>query len=399
MDPPASNENSDLSDCSNPASGRPVILATGEKVKSELDFMSAGMDSISHERTYRSNDGSSFAFGNRWQSSLLFPKLLFSGCFVTPDYGCVPNSVTYTDVDGSRFVYYRYTTGADGPILYSVNGAAATGKFRYVPGVNWTLVIGTSSYLYSAAGVIQSLSRSGAEIRRYTYGGASIYQPTKISSATGQSVQLTWANNRVTEVIDPALGLWKYTYNSNGMLSKVTSPGANASTRIYHYGNSTDNTLLTGISIQATPSSSAVRYSTYKYFSSRKVQESGLAAGEGRDTFTYGTQQTTITSLAGQTTVYDFAPVQGALKVRSISRQATSTCPAAAAKTYYDANGWVDYIVGPAKSLFASVWFGIDPEACDAGEASTHRSRWRYPLWTSSRLATPPAWQFRHTAP
>jgi YD repeat-containing protein len=343
---PASSDNTSPSGCAgdlNPVSLMPVIIATGEKVKFESDFAASSAYGLSHTRTYRSNDGASFALGPRWQTSLVHQKLLFSGCYSSPDYGCVPNSVTFTDVDGSRHIYTRTTNGSDGPVRYSVGGAAASGTIRYLPGVNWTLTIGASSYLYSAAGVIQSISRSGAEVRRYTYGGASIYQPTKISSATGQSVQLTWVNNRISEVSDPALGIWKYAYNSNGMLSRVTSPGANASARIYHYGDSTDNTLLTGISIQATPSSSAVRYSTYKYFSNRKVQESGLAAGEGRDTFTYGTQQTTMTSLAGQTTVYDFATVQSALKIKSISRQANNTCPAAAAKTYYDANGWVDY--------------------------------------------------------
>ena len=121
------------------------------------------------------------------------------------------------------------------------------------------------------------------------------------------------------------------------MLSSVTSPGIPADTRTYHYENTSDGTLLTGISING------VRYSTYSYYADKRVKTSGLAGGEEFDSFTYGVNQATLKNAKGQTTTYSFTPAQGALKITLISRAGTATCSAANASTFYDKNGWIDY--------------------------------------------------------
>jgi RHS repeat-associated protein len=120
------------------------------------------------------------------------------------------------------------------------------------------------------------------------------------------------------------------------MLTKVTSPGLSPDIRDYFYENA-DTTLLTGIAING------VRYSRYSYYADRRVSESTLEGGEQSDKFVYGTNQTTITNAKGQTTVHSFTTVLGEQKIASISRNGTSTCAAASAKTFYDANGYIDY--------------------------------------------------------
>ncbi|GAB2848234.1 hypothetical protein GCM10027277_15480 [Pseudoduganella ginsengisoli] len=120
------------------------------------------------------------------------------------------------------------------------------------------------------------------------------------------------------------------------MLSKVTSPGTSPDIREYTY-SPTDATLLAGLKINGTS------YSNYTYYPDRRVKTSGLASGEEQETFSYGPLTTNVTDVRGQTSVYTFENIQGTLKVRSVSRQATSTCSAASAATVYDANGNIDF--------------------------------------------------------
>jgi len=162
-----------------------------------------------------------------------------------------------------------------------------------------------------------------------------------ISSNGGQQVVLTVNANRVTQIVDSGGNTWKYEYNPAGMLSKVTSPGVSPDIREYLYENTTAPnaaTLLTGIVIND------VRYSRYEYDSSGRAKRSGLEGGEEVETFDYDTPgQTTVSDARGQATTYKYASVLGELKITEISRATTSTCLSAAAKTVYDANGYIDY--------------------------------------------------------
>lgn len=335
---PASDKNTAKDDCqASPATKHPVIIATGEKFKVETDFDAGSDYGLSHRRTYRSFGTSGRMFGSKWSSAYDYPSLSRYGCYNSPDYPgvCVPRTVVFTQPDGAS---YTYTL--DGDATYTVQGSEAMGRIYYdgpdLP-VPWRLTRDHKTYRYNTLGRIQTVSGEGGRgTLTYTY-AANGYEPIKVTNTAGQTIQFTWTNGSVTQVKDPAGNTWNYAYDANGMLASATSPGASPDIRTYHYENSADRQLLTGISING------VRYSTYKYFADKREQESGLAGGEERDTFTYATNKTTVTSAAGQGVTYTFTPLQGALKVASVSRASTSTCAAASAKTYYDANGWVDY--------------------------------------------------------
>ena len=336
-DKPASTNNTSVADCGNPSSERPVIIATGEKFKREVDFSAASDYGLAHGRTYRSFGASGRMFGAKWSSQYDYPTLKTAGCYASPDYPnvCVPRTVTFAEPEGAA---YTYTL--DGDAIYSVKGATAMGTLYYDgpdAAVPWRLMRANKTYLFNARGRVQTVYAGGSGPSvTFTY-AANGYEPVRVTNAAGQTIEFTWTSGRVTQVRDPGGNTWTYAYDANYMLASVTSPGASPDVRTYHYENSADRQLLTGISING------VRYSTYKYYADKRVQESGLAGGEERDTFTYATNQTTVTSAAGQPTTYIFTPVQGALKVASVSRALTSTCAAASAKTFYDANGWVDY--------------------------------------------------------
>ena len=328
--PPSSTE----SPCE--TTGNPVVIATGEKLKQEVDFTVAGLYGIQSMRTYRSNDLDAFAFGPYWHSSLVFPRLQFSGCLSTPDYGCVPQSVAYTGPNGTKYTY-TLNTPAQGPqFIYTVQGASATGQLRYRPNIAWTLSgRDTRAFVYGTNGALQRISDSGVQVQTFYYDGANKYQPTRVVNLVGQTVQIGWQSNRISQITNPAGAVWNYTYNPAGMLSVAVPPGSMAGQRQYHYEVASDPTLLTGISVDG------ARYSTYSYYADRRVKESALSGGEERDQFVYGTNSTTATDARGQATTYTYAQVQGGRKLSGVSRSASSSCPSSARAINFDSNGWV----------------------------------------------------------
>ena len=316
-----------------------MILATGEKWKYEQDIVAHGLNALSLGRTYRSFATTGRLFGTKWFSTYDYPNLKTSGCFYSPDYPgtCLPTTVIFTQPDGASYSYTR-VVGDDG--AYRAKNSEAGGTLQF-GGSSWTLMKDGITYSYSSSKAIQNIkSSSGATLLQFTYGtGGTLNRPIRVTNAAGQFIEFTYAGNGglLSKAKDSAGNEWNYTYNANYMLATVTAPGPNPDVRTYHYENAADPTLLTGISING------VRYSTYKYFANKRVQESGLAGGEELDTFSYTVNQTTVTSAAGQPVTYNFSSIQGALKVSSVSRAATTTCASASSVTAYDANGWVDY--------------------------------------------------------
>jgi hypothetical protein len=309
---PSSDKNTASKDCQNPTTSNPVILATGEKIKEELDIVAGGGQGMGLTRTYRS--ASSFGmFGVKWLSSYDYTKLVATGCARHVDFPnqCMP---------------------------YNVSGAASTGTMTYDPSYGYIVVMNSMILNYSASGLIQSVKNNGGiTLLSFTYGSNPRF-PSRVTNMAGRYLDFTYnAAQVVSKVRDPAGNEWNYTYQTTDTLATVTSPGTNPDVRTYHYESGVSNRLLTGISING------VRYSTYSYYGDQRVQESGLTGGEDRDVFSYGTDTTTVTDAKGQPTTYSFVAAQGAKKLSGVSRAATSTCAASAASTAYDSRGWIDY--------------------------------------------------------
>ncbi|MYM21098.1 DUF4329 domain-containing protein [Duganella sp. FT135W] len=330
----------------NPGTTRPVVLATGEKYLEQVDFQSFGDYGLGLTRTYRSYAmdrqpaQGSFLFGDNWYSSLALPALSYTtqGCIRVSGNYCTPSTVAVTDNDGTQIVYGYYGEPGDGTLIYKSGDYASTGRLIYKrDGSGWQLYRDNVTYRYQSNGLFSSITDdAGAALT--SSGGNKL---TSVTNASGQTVRFTWDANttHVTQVTDPNGSTWAYEYNTNGMLSKVTSPGSSPDIREYHYEVAGKPRLLTGMSING------VRYSRYSYDTSNRVAQSGLENGEEVDRFAYGTNQTTLTDVRGQSTTYNFTSVLGELKVSSTSRAASSTCPLAGAQTVYDAVGNVDYTI------------------------------------------------------
>ena len=318
-------------------------MTTGEKYKEEADFAGQGLYPMGLTRKYRSKNAVGTLFGPNWMSNLDIPRLTFGGEFTNWAGHQMYREVTLTEADGTKY-FYNVGFIDDGNGLsanYSVASAASTGTLVWDANVGYTLYKGKKEYLYDHGGYLHSISDYvSGEVLSFAHmppGGGDF----RISSNSGKWIELTGrADGRVTQVRDPAGNLWKYEYNSSGMLIKVTSPGPSADVREYHYEETSAVNapkLLTGISINGQ------RYSRYSYYPDGRVRRSELADGEEADDFVYGANETTVTDALGQPTTYSYSSISGERKITSISRAGTATCAAAAASTTYDANGYIDY--------------------------------------------------------
>lgn len=329
MAPPPSIDNSKNDPCI--STELPVVITTGEKYKDEQDFISEGEYGLGMQRTYRSMQNKGVLFGANWLSTWDGPRLTIgqSSCVAGK---CIPSSLTFTDSSGVSFVYTPLS-GEDNFYTYIVRGAAATGELDFSYPNIYTLRQNNKKYRFDRFGNIQFMSNSmTGETVTFTYQSSKI---SKITNNFGKSISFNYGSNSlVSTAKDSGGNTWSYFYNQNRMLEKVVSPGSIPNIREYLY-ESNDPTLLTGILINGS------RHSRYAYFPDRRVQRSALENGEKIDTFTYSTNQTTVTNAVGQSTIYKNQLILGELKLTEISRQGTSTCPLASALTTYDAKGYV----------------------------------------------------------
>ena len=305
----------------------PVVIATGEKYLPETDFTIGGQYGFAFTRTYRSSSNQETWFGTQWSSDVFGPKLrmFYQGCVQANGF-CYPKQVEYLEPNGARYVYLEDTV-----TTYSVAGSVLKGSLTYNTSTQqWEMSRDKTFILFDRYGNLLSVSLGGVVLQSRTYGTGGL---TAINLLGGRQIQFQYTNGKMTKAILPSGAAYTYTYTANGQFQSVTSPGG-LNVRTYLY-ESSDAKKLTGVSING------VRYSTYSYYADGRVQTSGLAGGENKDSFVYSGYDTTVTSAAGQPTTYSFS--SPARKPTQISRAGTATCAAAAAKTFYDAAGWLDY--------------------------------------------------------
>ncbi len=264
--------------------GSPVVIATGEKLLPQTDASSAGLYGMTLDRTYRSVNATGRLFGANWTSSVDPYRVTKStAACINTEVGCIPPDATVTFPDGAK---YKYTWMPTSPGEYQVKGNAALGTLAggITPTSGWSLGIGTRSYVFNSTGRQLSASDSAGDAWTQIYVGTTL---TKVTNRVGKSFNFTWTAGRVSQVIDPAGNAWDYSYNANGMLTSVTSPGPSPDARTYHYENA-DPTLLTGVSI---------RVSTY-----RRAQKTGTTSRLSRTTsYTGGTSYVPTGSARGST--------------------------------------------------------------------------------------------------
>ena len=262
---------------SNPTSGNPIVLSTGDKVEPETDFVSAGEMPLSLQRTYNHYWNYPGLFGKYWVSS-------FDYTLVWQTVGTDIEALIFAQrPDGRRIKFVRVSTtnrwneDKANPIAYIIKNADST----------WSLFAEDDvTEQYGGDGRPLMVTNAHGIGWNFTYANNYLSQVTHTS---GRSVQFTWTSGQLTQVTAPGGSVFSYTYTANAFgsglhrLASSTSPAATGNPAVtisYFYEDARYPGGVTGKAFNG------VRYSTFAYDGSARAVDSEHVTG-GIDRFTY----------------------------------------------------------------------------------------------------------------
>jgi len=224
-------------------SGNPVMLTTGNKIESHIDFVSGGEMPLTLERSYNRFWSYKGLFGINWVSSYDYslnpPNAQNRVWIQRPDgrripfiadlsnrwYEDKPDPIAYVEVNGD-FTQYTHYTEAGGIERYNQYGYPISVHNRH--GIGWTI----------------------------TYGNFIGIPFQEIRHTSGRKVTLFFdpLDRRLTSVSAPNGQTWSFSYDLDALgsgrhrLREVSAPGKNATITRYHYEKVSQPDALTGVS-------------------------------------------------------------------------------------------------------------------------------------------------------
>lgn len=324
-----------------PKAGNPVVLATGNKIEPEVDFVAGGEMPLALTRLYNHYFQGAGLFGKHWISNfdykLTFGTVALNACFPRPGGGACgigANTVIYAwRPDGRTLKYVKGSDGVfreDRPVSLTKIVPQADGRFWYTNDEGGMEV-------YSSAGYIESVRGVTNTSWTFTYTSGTYLH--RVTHTTGRYMEFVWSAGQLTAVRDPAGSYYGFAYSANTFgtgfhrLASVSMPGSPASSVTYHY-EIADKTALTGKSFNG------VRYSKFTYDASGRVA-STEHNGVDKNTFAYssaagGVLTVLQTNPLGKQTSYRFESG----KLTTVTGHPSANCPGTAyALIEYDGNG------------------------------------------------------------
>lgn len=315
----------------------PVVIATGNKLLSELDFsLSPDSRNLAVKRNYDKQLDRMGIFGKRWSSNLEFTLSFDHGG--TQCHGRF-DTIAACSVSGQPLttIYANRAHGYALAYTKNTNGVWSSGDGSTIAasGTNWVLTNSDgATETYDGNGRPMTIKDERGIGLTYAYNASN--QLATVAHTSGRSIQFTWSGAKVASIAAPNSKIYAYGYDSAGNLSSVAYPD-NLGVRQYHYEDSSQPGGLTGISING------IRYSRYAYNTDGRAVWSGLEGGIERSTFAYGENYTDVTNALGQITRYQVGDFSGVKRVIGVERPASPNCSAGVKNTMYDAKSNVDY--------------------------------------------------------
>ncbi len=222
--------------------GNPVVLYTGNKIETELDFGSHGEMGLFLQRTYNHHWSATGLFGGHWISNFDY-SLAFSG----------GGSIAWVQYPDGRRIKFLRSSNSDrwnedkpGPVAYLLRNSDSSYTVHNEVG-------GTETF--NADGYVTRLQNEQGVAWDFTYANKYLQQ---VTHSSGRSVRFGWSNGQLTQVTDPAGSVYQYTYTANAFgkgrprLASTTLPGSPTTVLTYHYENARYPGGLTGRSINGT---------------------------------------------------------------------------------------------------------------------------------------------------
>ncbi|MCP8467468.1 DUF6531 domain-containing protein [Pseudomonas sp. ZM23] len=344
----------------------PINIAIGNKFQIETDYRSENSPSLNFSRTYNSLDGI-------WRHN-------FSTHLRLTNFG----SLALVQPDGKESFF---TITGDNISAQSNNSG--------------TLLKSGSNWIYRS-------SRSGEII--FNESG----RMTHWIDPTGNKYEITYSDDKVTiqdqtgnsliytedpnhQPLSMQAGSFKasYTYGTedrliNRLLSVTRTLGGNHSLRNYHYSDSNNRNLLTGITDE-----NGVQYAKWDYDSQGLAISSEHANGTERVSLSYNRDgTTTVTNEYGRNSTYQFQTINGIKQITSIEGEATSNCPYSNSKFTYNSRGLLESKIDAKNNLTTYDYNtrGLEvsrTEASGTPEARTITTEWHPTLYLKTKVTEP----------
>jgi RHS repeat-associated protein len=344
----------------------PVAITSGSKFHSDTDY--SGTSGLSFTRRYRSelgnfssiatsslvdystqNSTSASCFQGRYVSKLSpsgMPLEYTPYCF--PYSGNGTQEYQFYKPDGLVTKFTGSPTSPSKPA--NLNESAV--QLTDAQGIKtWKVTREDDAIeIYSAGGLLQRKTTRSGQLTTFTYSDASTSasiapRPNLMLSQTdpfGHTLQWRYnAAGLLSQMIDPANGVYDYTYDANFNMSSVTYPAPPSGlrkTKIYHYEDTTNKKLLTGITDE-----NGKRYATYTYNAQGQVTETKHFAAPGvevnKHLLSYpNTAQTTVIDPLNTSRTYTYTNILNYDAVTGISQPCASCGGSNAQNMTYDAN-------------------------------------------------------------
>ena len=247
------------------------MIATGNKIQFETDYVGKGEFPLSIQRTYNKDWRGEGLFGKNWITNyghkLTYVYSTSSSCeidsSVLPSESCVesgdgsktPTAIIANKPDGVKILFtYQQGTGqwVDNTVETSRHIKEVAGGWEYA---------NDAGYIekYDDLGKILVRSNPRDISHTFTYSGSNL---TKVTHSSGRYLNFSYTNGSLTRIIDSANNNYDYQYQYQ-RLSKATLPGTPSVVKDYTYSGG----LLSGVSYNGN------RYSFFYYDSADKGYE------------------------------------------------------------------------------------------------------------------------------
>jgi RHS repeat-associated protein len=315
----------------------PINPATGNNVLIEADYIGQGPMPLGFVRYYNAqlwigttapNFGFVSALGPNWRSS--YDRVLSFN-----NAALYPTADVYRP-DG-KTIYFVQTSGQFVPeadvadrLVQLTNGSGTITGWQYTNAAN------DEVETYSASGQLTSLTSRSGLTQTLSYNTAG--QLRTVTDSFGRTLTFSYdSSGRLSTMKDPAGGTYTYAYTSVNDVSSVTYP--DGAVRTYVYNESADVPTNEPYVMTGVVDETNTRFATFKYISTMQASSTSLAGGVNQYSFSYGTNQTTITDPLGTSRTLNFSPTIGVLRNTSVNKTCITGCAGFAAATTYDASG------------------------------------------------------------
>jgi YD repeat-containing protein len=324
---------------SNPREGNPIIVATGNKFQTEVEYQSQKPFGLNFVRYYNSSSNAvDKGIGKKWRHG--FNRAI----------KLVGNQAQVARSTGQTFLFYltdgNWVGDVDIPstLVELVDEIGARTGWQYQDS-NDTIEV------FNANGQLLSITNRAGQSQTFSYDIASIDGGDdnsdtldKVTGFGSETVSFGYdSSNRISSITDPEGNSYSYSYDAAGNLSSVTYPDdtplddMDNPTRRYHYENTAFPSHLTGLTDET---GSRV---TWAFDEEGRAISSELDGGVDKSSLDFSvTDQVTVTNPLDKDTTYHFETLHGVKKVTQVEGHETESCAGANQNYTYDVNGYIE---------------------------------------------------------